>query len=601
MTEALGTGAGFCGKVYRGGRFLDRRMDPKPGANDSSKELLLGKRALEMGLVTPVQLGEALAERARRAGPDGNPPSLSSVLVDRGYVRREQMDALAGKPAGEAEPPEGTPFGKYLLKRQVARGGMGVVHDAEDTSLGRRVAIKMLAVHSQGNAEEAAQDEQRFLREAKLAANIPKHPHLVGVYEAGVIDGKRYLSMEFVEGREMSEWRKQGRPSIALQARVLRDAALAVHHAHEHGVVHRDLKPQNVLVDAKNEPHITDFGLAWSLQNISATRLTAADVTLGTPVYMSPEQARGKKPIDRRTDVYSLGVMLYEILAGKPPFQGDSPLEVMTRKVTDDAPRPSSVRRLAVRPGLDRTVEAICMKALAREPDGRYPTARAFADDLTKWLEGQKVKMAPPAWKRWALPGAAAAVVLAAALGWVAFRPPPPAIVKPPPPPPKDPVPPPPKDPVPPAPFRPVKLEGERMKVISRTGGTVAVQTTYPGWEGSWSNNAHLFWTKASPGDRLKLAVPSEDSGRRTLVLAAARSTDYGVFKVLFNGKVVEEKLDLYAPKISHTGELKYEGVDVLAGVNEIEFEIVGTNPKAKPWQAGSPLYQFGLDFVALR
>jgi serine/threonine protein kinase len=577
-------------------------MEPKRGRDDSSKELLLGKRALEAGLLNPGQLGEALAERARRASGSGDVPSLASILVEKGFVKKEQIGALSG----EAGPAEGVPFGKYLLKKEVARGGMGIVHDAEDTSLGRRVAIKMLVVNPHLPPEEVQQDEQRFLREAKLAANLPKHPHIVGIYEVGVVEGKRYLSMEFVEGREMSEWRKQTRAGIPAQVRVLRDAALAAHHAHENGVIHRDLKPQNVLVDAKGEPHITDFGLAWSMRPGSGTRLTAPDITLGTPVYMSPEQAKGRKPIDRRTDVYSLGIMLYEILAGKPPFQGDTPIEVMTKKVTDEVPRPSSVRRLVIRPGLDRTIEGICMKALAKDPDGRYPTALAFAEDLTRWLEGQKVKVAPPPGRRWILLGAAAAVALAAALGWAAFRPRPPAVVKPVPTPPRDPVPVPPKDPVPvppkdPAPFRPVKVEGEKMKVISRTGGTVAMQTTYPGWEGSWSNNAHLFWTKASPGDRLKLALPSEDAGRRTLVVAAARSTDYGVFKILFNGKVVEEKLDLWGPKIAHTGELKYEGVDVLPGVNEIEFEIVGTNPKAKPWQAGSPLYQFGLDFVALR
>ncbi len=586
-------------------------MASKPdGDKESSKELLLGKRALELGLVTPAQLSEALAERSRRASEGGVIPSLASVLVEKGYVRKEQIEALAGKPEGASAGGEGTPFGKFLLCRELARGGMGVVHEALDTSLGRRVALKMLAPDPRLSAEEASQDEQRFLREARTAANIPKHPHVVGVYEVGVIEGKRYISMEFVEGREMSAWRKQARPSIPTQVRLLRDAALAVHHAHQHGVVHRDLKPQNVLVDAKGEPHITDFGLAWSLQHSSGTRLTAANVAVGTPVYMSPEQARGKRPVDRRTDVYSMGVMLYEILAGKPPFQGDNPIEVITRKVTDEVPRPSSVRRLVIRPGLDRAIEGICMKALAKEPEERYQTALAFAEDLTRWLEGQKVKAAPRT-RRGLVLGltGAVAAALALVLALALFRPHPPAPPTPGPAPvpapPKDPVPTPPKDPTPAppvqTPFSPVKIEGERIKVISRSAGRVLTQTKSRDWVGTWSGNAHLFWTGARPGDRLKLAVPSEDAGRRTLILAAAKSTDYGIFKVSFNGKVVEEELDLYSPKIAHSGELKYEGVEVRSGINELEFEIVGTNPAAKPWNPNSPLYQFGLDYAELR
>ncbi len=577
-------------------------MGQNPGADESSRELLLGKRALETGLVTPQQLSDALAERSRRASSSGAIPSLASVLVEKGFVRQDQLDALSGKPEAETVPGEGTPFGKYLLRREVARGGMGIVYDAEDSSLGRRVALKTLVTSPQLSPEEAAQDEQRFLREARLAANIPKHPHIVGIYEVGIIDGRRYISMEFVEGREMSDWRKQARAGIPTQVRILRDAALAVHHAHEHGVVHRDLKPQNVLVDARGEPHITDFGLAWSLQKGSGTKLTAANITVGTPVYMSPEQARGRKPIDRRTDVYSLGVMLYEILAGKPPFQGDTPVEVMTRKVTDEVPRPSSVRRLVIRPGLDRTIEGICMKALAREIDERYPTARAFAEDLTKWLEGQKVKVAPR--RRWGLilglgGAAAAATALAVFIGLGGLRP---SAVTTPPPPPTDPVPPPPKDPVPPPPpLQPVKLEAEALQVISKTRGTNRIQRKSDSWKGSWSGEGHFFWTGGRPGDRLKLAVPSKEAGRGTLVLALSRSTDYGIFKISFNGKVVAEEVDLYGPDIIHGGERTYEDVEVRAGVNELEIEITGTNPAARPWRPGMPLYQFGLDYVALR
>jgi len=508
---------------------------------------------------------------------------------------------LEGPPPGELPAGEGTPFGKYLLRREVARGGMGVVYDAIDTTLGRRVALKMLVTDPRLGPEEAAQDEQRFLREAKLAANIPKHPHIVGVYEAGVLEGKRYLAMEFVEGLELSEWRRRGRVSIPTQVRVLRDAALAVHHAHEHGVLHRDLKPQNILIDRDGKPHITDFGLARSLQAGSAARLTAPNIALGTPVYMSPEQAQGKRSVDRRGDVYSLGVMLYEILAGKPPFQGDNPLEVMTKKVTGEVPRPSSVRRLAVRPGLDRTIEAICLKALSREPEGRYPTARDFAEDLTRWLEGQKVQAVPAGRKRLLVGLAAGAGLLVlGALVWIALRPRPPE----PAPVPPAPVPAPsaPAPPTPPAPPRvPVRVEAEDARVLLCTGGRTARQRAGSSWKGTWSAGGQLFWTAGKPGDRLRLAVPAGEVGRGTLAVALATAKDYGIFRISFNGRVLETALDLYSPKVVHLGEKVYEGVEIRAGENEIEFEILGSNPKARPDSASSTLHQLGIDYVELR
>ena len=314
-------------------------------------------------------------------------------------------------------------LGKYKLLRTVGRGGMGVVHEALDVQLKRRVALKIMLTSANADSEEVKQEVERFIREAQVAAKL-SHPNIVTVYEAGVIDGKNYIAMEFVDGQSLASWaRKSGSVTIRQQVRLLRDVALAVHHAHEEGVLHRDLKPMNVLVDGKNQPFVTDFGLAKQMGKDVDASLTLSGKIVGTPAYMSPEQALGEK-VDRRTDVYSLGCMLYEVLTGRPPYRGESPVEILTKVLRDDIPTPSHLGRTLGMAPVDRTVEAICMKALARKPSGRYPTASAFAEDLTKWLKGHEVKVSIPAGgrklPRRAVPLAgAAAVVLAVALAAV--------------------------------------------------------------------------------------------------------------------------------------------------------------------------------------
>src|SRR6185436_11098772 len=230
------------------------------------------------------------------------------------------------------------PFGKYRIIRVLGRGGMGIVYEAVDSQLGRRVALKTMIVNSHADPAAAKMDEERFLREAQLSASLPKHPHIVGVYEVGVIDGRRYLAMELIEGKPMSEWWSDAKITLRQEVDVLRHVGLAVHHAHEHDIIHRDLKPQNILVDAKNEPHITDFGLAKLVGENLSVSLTGAGMVVGTPAYISPEQAQGLKTTDRRTDVYALGVMLFEILTGRHPFLGDTAMEIMMKAAKNPVP-----------------------------------------------------------------------------------------------------------------------------------------------------------------------------------------------------------------------------------------------------------------------
>ncbi|MBI3855380.1 MAG: protein kinase, partial [Planctomycetes bacterium] len=199
---------------------------------------------------------------------------------------------------------------------------------------------------------------------------------------------------------------------------LLRDVALAVQHAHSAGIIHRDLKPANVLVDGRKQPHVTDFGLAKLTHEKADLSLTNSGQIMGTPSYMSPEQAKGKKSIDRRTDIYALGVMLYEVLTGRPPFTGQSPIEVLMKVVYDPVPRPSTVLG-GSHPAVDATIENICLKALAKNPGSRYATAKAFADDLSRWLKGEQLNVVVPKFDprlRWVWAGAAAGLVFLAAL-----------------------------------------------------------------------------------------------------------------------------------------------------------------------------------------
>jgi len=332
------------------------------------------------------------APPAEAAAPPRREAEIPTVLARSAAARppaaKEPAPAGVELP-GLQEPPLET-VGKYPILREVGRGAMGMVYEALDTGLNRKVALKLMLPERYQDPEEAAIEEGHFIREAQLIAKLPKHVNIVSVYAAGILDGKRYIAMEYVDGIPLSDWRKKGSVSIRLQVRVLRDVALAVHHAHEHGVIHRDLKPLNILVDSRNHACVTDFGLAKRLGAEKTASLTSTSGSIeGTPAYMSPEQARGFKKIDGRTDVYSLGVMLYETLAGRPPFQGSTPMDTLMKVVNEEVVPPSrKVRAVAAMPG-GKALEAICLRAMAKPPRDRHPTAKAFADDLTTWLSGR--------------------------------------------------------------------------------------------------------------------------------------------------------------------------------------------------------------------
>jgi WD40 repeat protein/predicted Ser/Thr protein kinase len=323
------------------------------------------------------------------------------------------LGKLAFAPGTETEPPGGRlhRLGDYELMEEIARGGMGVVYKARQLSLNRIVAVKVV-LHGPFSSPEFV---TRFHTEAAALASL-RHPNIVAVYEAGVHEGDHYLAMEYIEGQNLAEVVRE-RPLPARQAaECLRTIAEAVHYAHESGILHRDLKPSNVLLDPFGQPRVTDFGLAKLLD--SDAELTTTGQVLGSPSHISPEQATGKGgdagPLG---DVYSLGAILYQLLTGRPPFQGETIHEILLQ-VQQVEPVPP--RRL--NPSVPLDLQTICLKCLAKEPARRYQSARGLAEDLRRFLASEPIyaHAVSPAERAWLWcrrnPALASAIAVAAGL-----------------------------------------------------------------------------------------------------------------------------------------------------------------------------------------
>jgi serine/threonine-protein kinase len=269
-------------------------------------------------------------------------------------------------------------FAGYQMLEQLGRGGMGVVYRARQVRANRLVAVKMILTGSLASDTERA----RFRSEAEAIAQLD-HPHITPIYEVGEAEGCHFFSMKLLGdnlGKHVPRLTALPREAVRLLATVAR----AVHYAHQHGILHRDLKPANILLDHQGEPHLTDFGLAKRLGENAG--LTRSGTLMGTPSYMAPEQAAGKKALTTAADTYALGAILYELLTGKPPFQGETPEEILEKVLREDPVRPRECD-----PSVSRDLESICLKCLQKEPEDRYPSALALAEDLERYLAGEPI------------------------------------------------------------------------------------------------------------------------------------------------------------------------------------------------------------------
>src|SRR5216117_1514309 len=271
-------------------------------------------------------------------------------------------------------------LGDYELLEEIGRGGQGVVFRARQKSLNRIVALKVISLGQWASKAHI----KRFRLEAGAAAGL-EHPGIVLIHEVGERDGSCYFSMKFVEGGQLDEVVKRSPMSTRRAAELIGKVARTVHYAHEHGILHRDLKPGNILLDPKGEPHLTDFGLARLVQSDSSVTQTL-DV-LGTPSYMAPEQAVGNNAgISSVTDVYGLGAVLYQLLTGQPPFAGGATYETI-KLLLDTEPRQPRL----LNPKIDRDLSTICLKCLEKDPKRRYTSALALAEDLERWLNYEPI------------------------------------------------------------------------------------------------------------------------------------------------------------------------------------------------------------------
>ncbi|MBL8819979.1 MAG: serine/threonine protein kinase [Planctomyces sp.] len=316
--------------------------------------------------------------------------ALEPTLVPVSRIHDEQIErTLIGESIELMEESGSTglslpSFGDFELLKEIARGGMGVVYLARDKRLGRVVAIKTILNGQFASPESRA----RFLAEASAAARLD-HPGIVPVYEIGEVQGQPFFSMKYVSGGSLADHLPHYRTNLRAGVELMSKVCRAVHHAHERGVLHRDLKPANILIDEIGAPLVADLGLAKAVD--SENNITRSGAVMGTPGYMSPEQASGGTDVTTAADVYALGAMVFELLTGQPPHKGRTVVETLMSVIHEDTPTARSVN-----PEADRQLELVCQKCLSHKVEDRYLSAKFLADDLENWLAGEPLSVSAP-------------------------------------------------------------------------------------------------------------------------------------------------------------------------------------------------------------
>ncbi len=360
------------------------------------------------------QWGEVLVA-CLKAIDDGKVPDRQALLVqypnfagelEQFFAEHDYFGRLAAPLRPLVQAVQGVApraFGDYEELEEIGQGGMGVVYQARQRSLNRRIALKMIGAGRWAKPAEI----QRFRNEAEMVAHLD-HPHIVPIYEVGEHEGQLYFSMKLLEHGSLTAHRGRFAGDLRLAARLLATVARAVHYAHQRGILHRDLKPSNILLDADGRPYVTDFGLAKRVE--LDTGLTLTGYPLGTPGYMAPEQAapapRAGSPLGERlglsattaTDVYGLGAILYWLLTGRPPFEGHSVLQTL-EQVREQEPVPPSRSN----PRVDRDLQTICLLCLLKEPQRRYGSGEALAEDLERYLKDEPIQAKRPSLRQQAV------------------------------------------------------------------------------------------------------------------------------------------------------------------------------------------------------
>ena len=361
-----------CKKSIRLKRSLLGKRAKCPGCQVLTR---LSMESFEKDTDETVQLNAESTETAgssKSSLNDGTSPSVKQSTSQQSV----QSDG-----ASVAELTQKT-IGRFRLESRVGRGGFGEVWKARDLNLDRTVAIK-LPIFPPSDQRRA----RRFVTEAQAAARLG-HPNIVAVYDAGVVENQHYLAIEFIDGKSLDEVVAESPLSELDAAKLVMELAQALAYAHDESIIHRDIKPQNIVLNSERIPKIVDFGLAKLLEQESGQ--TVDGTVMGTPAYMAPEQARGDiQNIGPHTDQYSLGAVLYWLITGQTPFSGPH-IAVITQVIKSSPAKPSSIRE-----GTDLRLEAICLKAMAKHPKDRYNNCRSFAEDLQRFCKGEEVKAKP--------------------------------------------------------------------------------------------------------------------------------------------------------------------------------------------------------------